>query len=245
MKIILPRELFSGDVFSCALPSLVLKMWFFSSFLLPWEQPFLSSCRIPALISMGDESLDFCFCMDIKSWASKRLKPNCGSDVASPDHGGVSHYCPLGSDNSIVPSPLQFFFRDSSLVFTLFFKIIKFKIIFRIIFSQNLQCLWQETFHVSCVYHVLGPREILLYSFYLEWSSVSWVFFFSFNVYVLFILGSCFPHPTPSARNNHSLLWTILHYLISVLWHSRFPFNNSYWITYSFEEKNTYPQPNT
>lgn len=178
MKIILPRELFSGDVFSCALPSLVLKMWFFSSFLLPWEQPFLSSCRIPALISMGDESLDFCFCMDIKSWASKRLKPNCGSDVASPDHGGVSHYCPLGSDNSIVPSPLQFFFRDSSLVFTLFFKIIKFKIIFRIIFSQNLQCLWQETFHVSCVYHVLGPREILLYSFYLEWSSVSWVFFF-------------------------------------------------------------------
>lgn len=98
---------------------------FFSSFLLPWEQPFLSSCRIPALISMGDESLDFCFCVDIKSWASKRLKPNCGSDVASPDHGGISHYCPLCSDHRIVPSPLQFFFCNSSHVFTLLFKIIK------------------------------------------------------------------------------------------------------------------------
>lgn len=124
----------------------------FSSFFSWCEQPLLCSCWIPALI--------FCFHVDFKSWPSKCLKPNWGSDIIPPNPSSISLYCLLCSDTRrIAPSSYFFFFCNISYVFTLFFKFL----------SRIFRCLRQERSHVSCTYHVLATRKILLWlSFYLE-----------------------------------------------------------------------------
>lgn len=180
--IVLPGELFPGDFFPVWIVQDILyhpeDVVFFFSFLWRQEWPFLSSWRVPALVFTGDQRFDFGFCVDIKSRASRQLKPNFGSDSQPPDHSRNSLYCCFAFQIILLfwhgrtaLSPLHFFFSFCNInhVFTLKQTNKPFPPE-----SSGVCGRIDSTLAESILFGNL-EKSFFVYSFYLEWS---FAFFF-------------------------------------------------------------------